>query len=333
MKTQAFVLASRPEGEPTQENFAIETVELPEVRHRQVLVEVVCYTVDPYMRGRMNSGDSYVPAFEVGKPLDGGMVGKVLQSEHPNFAPGDLVVADRGGWKKHAVVDGDDCRPVDTSIFEPSDYLGAAGMPGITAYGGFFEVGKPVAGDVVLVSAASGAVGSLVCQFAKLAGCTVIGSAGSREKVHYLKRSLGVDAAFNYKEESSILEAMKQSAPNGIDIYWDNVGGEFLEAAISCLNVGGRIVSCGMISGYNDESPDPGPRNLMLFIGKRLKMQGFLSFEFQDKMPVYLKRLAQWKKSGLVQWETTRLKGFEKGADALLGLFKGENLGKMVVEP
>jgi len=259
-------------------------------------------------------------------------VGKVLKSEHPNFKEGDLVASESGGWRTHALVEGDQCRRVDTDNFEPSDYLGAAGMPGITAYAGLFYVGRPVAGETVMVSAASGAVGSLVCQFAKLSGCRVIGSAGSDKKVTYLKDKLGVEAAFNYKKVDSVDKAFADHAPDGIDIYWDNVGGEFLQAALSHMNVRGRIASCGMISTYNEKTLSPGPSNLVQVIGKRLRMEGFLSFDHFDKYPEYLSKLARWKKSGLVSWETTRVKGFESGADAFLGLFSGENLGKMVVE-
>jgi NADPH-dependent curcumin reductase CurA len=332
MKTKAFVLRSRPDGEPTKQDFEIQDLELGAPQRKQLLIETICYTVDPYMRGRMNKSESYAASFEVGKPLDGGVVGKVLESEHPKFEKGDLVASDSGGWRTHALVEGDQCRLVDTDKFEPSDYLGAAGMPGITAYAGFFYVGRPVAGETVMVSAATGAVGSLVCQFAKLSGCRVIGSAGSDEKVAYLKNELKIDAAFNYKKVDSISKAFAEHAPQGIDIYWENVGGDFLQAALSNMNVNGRIATCGMISIYNEKTPPPGPSNLIQVIGKRLRIEGFLSFDHFDKFPEYLSKLARWKKNGQVSWETTRVKGFEKGADAFLGLFSGDNLGKMVVE-
>ena len=332
MKSQAIYLASRPEGEPTQENFRLDSYELPELLRGQVLVENQCFTVDPYMRGRMNEGESYVPPFEVGKPLDGGTVGRVMKSESEDFEEGDLVVSDSGGWRTHAVLEGAQLRAADTDVFEPSDYLGAAGMPGLTAYSGLFALGAPKAGDTVMVSAASGAVGSLVCQFAKLNGCHVYGSAGSDEKVAYLTDELKIDGAFNYKSDKPIAKQFQELCPDGLDIYWDNVGDEFLEAAIESMKEHGRIVSCGMIAIYNAETPPPGPRNLFRIIQKRLQIKGQLVRDHSSMMPEYLDRLAEWKKNGEVTWETTRFQGIEKAVDAFLGLFSGENKGKMIVD-
>ena len=332
MKTRAIILKSRPQGEPTAENFETRELELPDVLRNQVKLENICFTVDPYMRGRMSDADSYVPPFQVGEPLDGGVVGKVLESSHPDFGKGDVVASDTGGWREHCVVEGSELRKVKGDVFEPSDYLGAAGMPGLTAYSGLFELGQPRAGDSVFVSAASGAVGSLVAQFAKLNGCQVYGAAGSDEKVEYLLKTLKLDGAFNYKKTDSVGKSMKQVAPQGFDLYWDNVGGDFLEGALSQLNLRGTVVCCGMISTYNDETPSPGPRNLGLIIKNRLQLKGLLVRDHAHLMPEYVERLASWKKQGVVSWETTTLEGLEKGVEAFLGLFDGSNLGKMIVK-
>lgn len=332
MKTRAIILKSRPTGTPTPDNFELQELDLPEVERHQVKLENICFTVDPYMRGRMSDAESYVPPFQVGEPLDGGVVGKVLESKHPQFSQGDLVASDRGGWREHSVVEGASLRKVDAQVFEPSDYLGAAGMPGLTAYAGLFELGRPRAGDSIFVSAASGAVGSLVAQFAKLNGCRVFGASGSNEKVDYLLNELKLDGAFNYKDSESVAQSMKELAPEGFDIYWDNVGGDFLEGALANMNLRGTVVCCGMISIYNAETPPPGPRNLAVIIKNRLQLKGLLVADHSHLMPEYLKRLGGWKKSGLVRWETTRVKGLEEGVEAFLGLFDGSNLGKMVVD-
>lgn len=332
MSSKAIFLKSRPEGEPSKENFEVAQLKLPEVKRGQLKLETVCYTVDPYMRGRMNDAKSYVPPFQVGEPLDGGVVAKVVESASPKFSEGDLVVSSTGGWKTHSVVEDGQVEAVKSEAFEPSDYLGAAGMPGLTAFAGLFEVGRPRPGDVVFVSAASGAVGSLVAQFAKLTGCVVIGSAGSDEKVGYLLDTLKLDGAFNYKKCESVAKSLKSLAPNGLDLYWDNVGDEFLEAAIGSLNPRGVVVCCGMISIYNAKTPPPGPRNLALIIKNRLRLEGLLVADHQHLKQQYLSRLAHWKAEGLVSWETTKIQGFENGIEAFLGLFSGENLGKMVVE-
>ena len=332
MKSQAIILASRPTGEPQKENFRVEERELPELQRNQILLENVCFTVDPYMRGRMSEGESYVPPFQVDEPLDGGVVGRVLKSQSENFKEGDLVASDTGGWRSHCILESSQAKTLDTSVFEPSDYLGAAGMPGLTAYAGFFELGQPKAGDTVFVSAASGAVGSLVCQFAKLNGCEVYGAAGSDKKVAYLEKDLRIDGAFNYKSKKSVLQQMNDLIPGGLDIYWDNVGGDFLEAAIEKMKLHGRIVSCGMISVYNAEEPPPGPRNLFRIIQRRLQMKGLLAMDHESLRGEYLQRLAQWKKNGQVSWKTTRVQGLEKGVDAFLGLFSGDNIGKMIVD-
>jgi NADPH-dependent curcumin reductase CurA len=325
-------LKSRPKGQPTSDNFEIAEIEVPKLLRNQVKLENVCFTVDPYMRGRMSDAKSYVPPFEVGRPLDGGVVGKVLESQDPRFSEGDMVASDMGGWREHSIVEGPSLRKVRTESFEPADYLGAAGMPGLTAYAGLFELGRPRPGDTVFVSAASGAVGSLVAQFAKLTGCRVYGAAGSDDKVDYLLGTLKLDGAFNYKTSDSVSDSLRELMPEGIDLYWDNVGGDFLEGALGLMNLRGTIVCCGMISSYNAETPPPGPRNLAVIIKNRLQLKGLLVGDHSHLMPEYMARLAGWKKEGLVSWETTKVSGLEKGVEAFLGLFSGSNKGKMIVE-
>lgn len=332
MKSRAIYLKSRPTGAPTPDNFELKELEVPDPKRNQVRTENICFTVDPYMRGRMNDTKSYVPPFQVGEPLDGGAVGRVLESLHPDFEKGDLVASDTGGWREHACLEGSALRKVQGEVLSPSDYLGAAGMPGLTAYSGLFELGTPRAGDTVFVSAASGAVGSLVAQFAKLNGCKVYGAAGSDEKVDYLTKTLEIDGAFNYKKKTNVGQAMKELAGGGFDLYWDNVGDEFLEGALGNMKERGTIVCCGMISVYNAETPPPGPRNLALIIKKRLQLKGLLVRDHAHLMPEYVERLTRWKKQNLVTWETTTYQGLEKAVDAFLGLFDGSNTGKMIVE-
>lgn len=331
MKSEAIVLKSRPEGTPTSSNFELTSIDVADPAKGELLVEVTAFSVDPYMRGRMSDRDSYIPPFPLGEPLDGGMVGRVLKSESPKIPEGAMVVSDMsGGWRRHAIVQARDARLIDTESFSPTDYLGAAGMPGITAYGGLFEVGRPRAGDTVLVSAASGAVGSLVAQFARINGCRVIGAAGSKEKVQWLQEKAKIEA-FNYRETEDLPSTLKELAPEGIDLYWDNVGGPFLEAALGCMNLRGTVAMCGQISGYNDTEAAPGPKNLMAVIGKRLRLEGLMSMDLWHLESELLKRLALWKKNGDVVLEETVIHGLEKAPDAFLGLFSGDNLGKMIV--
>src|SRR4051812_29649974 len=265
-------LASRPHGWPTSENFRTVEVDLPDPGQGEVLVRNTFMSVDPYMRGRMNDVKSYVPPFQLDRPLDGGAVGEVVVSNAEGFSEDDLVLHQLG-WREHAVLPASHVRKVAADGVPESAFLGVLGMPGLTAYVGLLDVAGMKEGDVVFVSGAAGAVGSLAGQIAKLRGNTVIGSAGSDAKVAHLTEDLGFDEAFNYKS-GPVGRSLAAAAPKGIDVYFDNVGGEHLEAAIGVANRNGRFALCGAISGYNDTKPAPGPRNMMQIVGKRLTLRG-----------------------------------------------------------
>ena len=322
-------LASRPRGLPTADNFTLAQVELAPLQDGQVLVRNLFMSVDPYMRGRMNSGKSYVPPFELGKPLDGGAVGEVIESRAREFKPGDAVTSNFG-WREYFIASPKELHPVSREIQPLSVYLGALGMTGMTAWAGLHLV-EVKAGDVIFISGAAGAVGSVAGQLAKLRGCRVIGSAGSMEKVTFLREECGFDIAFNYKA-GPVLEQLNLEAPDGIDVYFDNVGGETLEAALSALRVHGRIIACGGISGYNEEKPRPGPSNLFNIITKRLTMKGLIVLDWLDRQAEFEKEVGGYFRAGKVKHKETVVKGIDKAVDAFIGLFQGQNVGKMVVE-
>jgi NADPH-dependent curcumin reductase CurA len=322
-------LASRPHGLPTVANFTLAQTKLEPLQGQEVLVRNVFMSVDPYMRGRMNDGKSYVPPFELGKPLDGGAVGEVVESKTGKFKPGDIVTSNFG-WRECFIATPEKLHAVSRDIQPLSVYLGALGMTGMTAWAGLNLVDVK-AGDVVFISGAAGAVGNVAGQLAKLRGCRVIGSAGSTEKVTFLLEECGFDVAFNYKA-GPMLEQLNQKAPDGIDVYFDNVGGETLEAAISALRVHGRIIACGGISGYNDEKPRPGPSNLFNMITKRLTMKGLLVFDWLDRQAEFEKEVGGYFRSGKLKSKETVAEGIDKAVDAFLGLFQGQNVGKMVVK-
>ena len=332
-------LKSRPHGLPTPECFELASVELPNIQDGQVLVKNLWMSVDPYMRGRMDDVASYVPPFELGKPLEGGAIGQVVASKNPNFAEGDYVES-MMGWRECFVYDSDANMRVagsgglqkrDPALVAPQAYLGVAGMPGMTAYTGLLLVARAKAGETVFVSGAAGAVGSLVCQIARIHGCTVIGSAGSDEKVDWLKQTAGVDAAFNYKTVSSVNDALADACPQGIDVYFENVGGEHLAAAIEHMNQSGRIALCGLISEYNAPTAADDHSLFMQVLTKSLRIQGFIVTDYWDHYPEFLEALSGWIRDGQVEWQETVVEGIEKAPDAFLGLFAGQNTGKMLV--
>jgi NADPH-dependent curcumin reductase CurA len=323
-------LVARPHGWPKPEDFALREAPVTEPGEGRILVRNLHFSVDPYMRGRMNDVKSYVPPFQLDRPMDGGAVGEVIASGAEGFAVGDHVLHGLG-WREYAELDARHATKVDGTIAPLSAYLGVLGMTGMTAYAGLFETASFKEGDAVFVSGAAGAVGSQVGQLAKLRGASrVIGSAGSDEKVKLLTEEYGFDAAFNYKN-GPVAEQLKAAAPDGIDVYFDNVGGEHLEAAISRLNVHGRVTICGMIAGYNDTEPTPGPRNMAMVIGKRLRLQGMLVNDHAALRPRFVQDVAGWLASGELKYHETVVEGMENGVDAFLGMLRGENTGKMIV--
>ncbi|MFG2749821.1 NADP-dependent oxidoreductase [Streptomyces xanthophaeus] len=324
-------LVRRPQGWPVAEDFALREVPVTaEPAPGRILVRNLHMSVDPYMRGRMNDVKSYVPPFQLDKPMDGGAVGEVVASSDERFAVGDHVLHGLG-WREYADVDAKHATKVDGALAPLSAYLGVLGMPGLTAYAGLFEVASFKEGDSVFVSGAAGAVGSLVGQFAKIKGASrVIGSAGSDEKVTLLTEKYGFDAAFNYKN-GPVGEQLKEAAPEGIDVYFDNVGGDHLEAAISSLKVHGRATLCGAIAQYNATEPTPGPRNLALVIGKRLRLQGVLVGDHTGIQQQFVQDVAGWLRSGELRYDETVFEGVENATAAFLGMLRGENTGKMIV--
>ena len=322
-------LASRPRGLPTDDNFTLTQVELGPPQDGQVLVRNLYMSVDPYMRGRMNDGKSYVSPFELGKPLEGGAVGEVIESRTREFKAGDAVSSSYG-WREYYIASPKELHAVSREIHPLSVYLGALGMTGMTAWAGLHLV-EVRAGETIFISGAAGAVGSVAGQLAKLRGCRVIGSAGSMEKVMFLREECGFDIAFDYKA-GPVLEQLNLEVPDGIDVYFDNVGGEALEAALSALRVHGRIIACGGISGYNEEKPRPGPSNLFNVVTKRLTMKGLMVLDWLDRQAEFEKEVGGYFKAGKVKHKETVVQGIDKAVGAFLGLFQGQNVGKMVVE-
>jgi NADPH-dependent curcumin reductase CurA len=322
-------LASRPTGWPTAANFSLVTTEVSPPSEGQVLVRNLFMSVDPYMRGRMNDMKSYVPPYEIGQPLDGRAVGEVIESRADALKPG-TIVASMFGWREYFVADAKQVRAIERPLEPLSIYLGVLGMPGQTAWVGL-NLGEAKAGDVVFVSGAAGAVGSVAGQLAKLRGCTVLGTAGSPEKVRILVEELGFDAAFNYKDKG-LADWLKSAAPDGIDLYFDNVGGEQLEMAISAMRTHGRIVACGSISRYNDSAPTPGPRNMFMITGKRLTIRGFIVTDWVKQTPQFLDEVGRYVIDGKVRSRETVIEGIERAPEAFIEMLRGSNIGKMVVK-
>ena len=327
--TREVRLASRPAGVPTASNFNLAETTLDPVQDGQVLVRNRFMSVDPYMRGRMNDRKSYVPPFEIGKVLDGGAVGEVIESRSSEFKVGDIVTSQHG-WREAFIATPDELHGVTKAVEPLSVYLGILGMTGMTAWAGLTMV-EVKAGDVIYISGAAGAVGNVAGQLAKLRGCRVIGSAGSDEKVKHLLEECGFDAAFNYKT-GPVLEQLNDAAPDGIDVYFDNVGGESLEAALTALRANGRIIACGGISSYNEESPKPGPSNLFNMTTKRLTMKGMIVGDWLHRQSEFEKEVGAHYQAGRLKSLETVVDGLDQAVGAFIGLFEGKNVGKMVVK-
>lgn len=324
-------LKNRPMGMATENDFELAEVMIPDIKEGEVLVRNAYMSVDPYMRGRMDDRETYIAPFDIGKPLDGGCVGQIIESKNENLREGDHVLGSKG-WREFFVSDGSDLVRIDPETAPMQNYLGVLGMPSFTAYVGLLDIGRPKAGETVFVSTAAGAVGSVACQIAKIKGCRVTGSTGSDEKVAWLLDEAGIDAAFNYKTTEDLFDKLKYLCPDGIDVYFDNVGGNHLEAAIDRMNDFGRVVLCGMTSIYNATRPPRAPRNLVSAIPKRLTLKGFIVHDHNNHHPQFLEDMGKWLKEGRIHWKETIFHGIENAPRALLGLFSGENLGKMLVK-
>jgi len=324
-------LKNRPMGMVTENDFELAEVKIPEIEEGQILVRNVYISVDPYMRGRMGERETYIAPFELGKPLDGGCVGQVVESKSKKYKEGDYVLSNLG-WREFFATDGHGLNPIDPDVAPIQNYLGVLGIPGFTAYVGLLDIGQPKEGETVFVSAAAGAVGLLASQIAKIKGCRVIGSAGSDEKVEWLKKKARINAAFNYKAADNLSEELQKRCPSGIDVYFDNVGGTHLEAAIQSMNNFGRIVFCGMISIYNATRPPRAPKNLVSAISKRLTLKGFIINDHNDRMIPFLHDMGQWLELGQIHWKETIVHGLENAPKAFCGLFRGDNFGKMLVK-
>jgi NADPH-dependent curcumin reductase CurA len=321
-------LAARPVGFPKDTDFELAETPIPEPADGEILVRNVYMSVDPYMRSRMNDMRSYVPSFQIGEPLQGGAVGQVVESRSDAVAAGDWVNT-MLGWREYYVTDGSAVMKIDPNLAPVSKALGVLGLTGWTAYVGLLDLGQPKEGETVFVSAAAGAVGSVVGQIAKLKGCRVVGSAGSPEKVAGLA-GFGYDEGFNYKEET-VADALDRLCPDGIDVYFENVGGDHLEAALPRMRTFARVVVCGLISHYNDTEMRPGP-SLVPVVTNRLTIRGFIVSDHLDRLPDFLRDMSAWVREGKIRDEETVVEGIENAPAAFMGLLRGENRGKMLVK-
>ena len=324
---RAWHLVSRPQGLPTDENFALKDIDLPPLGPGMIRVRNQWLSVDPYMRGRMNDVKSYVPPFQIDQPMEGGAVGEVVESSADGFAPGDRVLH-MSGWRDEAVLDARTANKLPPLKVEPQLFLGNLGVTGATAYFGLLDVASAKEGDVVFVSAAAGAVGSAVVQIAKAKGMAVIGSAGGEEKCEFV-RSLGADHVVDYKAEA-VLKGLAAAAPEGIDVYFDNVGGDHLDAAFALARMRARFAICGMIDSYNKAQP-AAFRFIMRIIAMRIQMRGFIVFDFQSRMDEFYREMGALMASGQLKSQDTVVDGIESMTHAFRGLFAGENTGKMLV--
>ncbi|GAB7014344.1 NADP-dependent oxidoreductase [Halolamina salina] len=328
--TERYFLAERPDGVPDDETFDLRTIDLGDPAAGEVLVKIRYLSVDPYMRGRMDAGESYAEPWEVDEPLEGGAVGEVVDEAGTEFEPGDTVVGNMS-WSEYHLADADGLQRIETGALPVSTALGVLGMPGRTAYFGTREVLEPRAGDTVVVSAAAGAVGSVVGQLAKLQGARVVGFAGSDEKCEVVEEEFGFDACINYKATDDYIEALSEAAPEGVDGYFDNVGGPITDAVFTQLNVDARVAVCGQIALYNAEEMPTGPRKLGKLIETRARVQGLLVGDFAPRFEEATADLAEWVAAGEIEYRETVTEGLENAPDAFLGLFEGENIGKQVV--
>ncbi len=331
---QRIVLASHPVGKPTVDNFRLESAPIPALKDGQMLLRTEYLSLDPYMRSRMNASDGYAASVRLNQVMVGGTVAVVEDSRNANFKPGQRVMA-YSGWQSHEVSNGAGVTPLDPRINPPSYALGVLGMPGLTAYVGLLDLGQPKAGETVVLAASTGAVGSVVGQIAKLKGCRVVGIAGAKEKCNYAVNELGYDACVSHYDDD-MAQQLAAECPDGIDVYFENVGGSSWEAVMPLLNNHARIPVCGLIAHYNQKELPPGPDRMSmlqsLILTKRIKMQGFIISDHGDRIPEFVGDVAGWVAQGKIKYKEHMVEGLENAPDAFLGLFKGANFGKLVVK-
>lgn len=331
MKAKSILLASRPHGTPIKENFKFEEQELPSPKAGEVLLKALYISVDPYMRGRMSDAKSYVPPYKVGEPIAGGVIAEAAESQNQQYKKGDVVLGNLP-WQTYTIYKGEGLSKIDKQVAPLSYHLGILGMPGLTAYCGLLFIGEPKEGETVVVSGAAGAVGTVVGQIAKLKGCRVVGVAGSDDKINYLKNELGFDEGINYKTTNDMAEAIAKACPDGVDVYFDNVGGEITDGVYANLNKFARIAICGQIAYYNATSAPTGPRVEGTLLKKSAMMKGFIVNDYASRFGEAARNLAQWVQEGKLQYQENISEGFENVPQAFLGLFTGENTGKQLVK-
>lgn len=333
--SKAIFLKAYPSGMPAAGDFTVREIETPEPGPGEMLCRTVWMSVDPYMRGRMRPDiKSYIPPFSLDRPLEGGAVSEVIASNLEGYAPGDYIVDFLGGWKEYYVSKGERTQKVFPQLAPLSAFLGVLGMPGLTAWSGVTQILDPKPGETVFVSGAAGAVGSLVCQLAKARGARVVASAGSTEKCDWLVKEGGADVALNYRDyrnAAELTKALAAAAPNGVNCYFENVGGMHLEAALNCIALGGRMAWCGMIADYNNKEAQPGPPNLINVVGRGVMIRGFIVSEYMDKAMAFAGEVAPMLAAGKIKFRESVYDGLDKAPEAFIGLFKGENFGKAVV--
>lgn len=333
MRNRQILLASRPEGEPTPENFELVETEVPEPGPGRMLLRTVYLSLDPYMRGRMNAGASYAPPVEVGAVMEGQCVCEVVASDHPEFEAGEFVLA-YAGWQEYSVSDGAGVQRIDPSLRPLSYALGVLGMPGMTAYTGLMNIGRPEAGETLVVAAASGAVGSVVGQIGKVLGCRVVGIAGGPEKCAFVRGELGFDACLD-RREADLAGRLEAACPGGIDVYFENVGGAVFDAVLPLLNRFARVPVCGLIAHYNASGLPPGPDRLPLLmrqvLAKRLLVRGFIVGDFREQYGEFVSRVGAWVREGRIRYREDVTEGLEHAPRELIGLLRGTNFGKKII--
>ena len=326
-----IILAARPAGLPKEADFRLVESEMPRARPGEVLVRSLFLSVDPYMRGRMRSNGSYARAVELGEVITGGIVGRVIESNDPRLGSGE-VVEGMLGWQEYATAPAKALRRVDPQVAPISTALSVLGMPGLTAYFGLLDICRPQPGETVVISAAAGAVGSLVGQIARIKRCRAIGIAGSDDKIRFITRDLGFDGGFNYKTVEDYRAKLKELCPTGIDVYFDNVGGPITDTVVRLLNTRARIAICGQISQYNSEQAEMGPRWLDQLVVKQAKMEGFLVFQYADRYDEGLRQLTTWLREGRIKYREDIVEGLQNAPRAFIRMLEGENIGKQLVK-